>query len=69
MEGANDQNKGAAEEKMGNGGVRTERQKSEYPLPYFHKDKNIYANTYKVHKQVEPGNAAGFHKCSSSTYL
>ena len=39
--------------KMANGNVHNnedmyQRQKSEYPLPYFYKDKNIYANIYKV---------------------
>ena len=41
--------------KVGNGNVRNnknedmyQKQKSEYPLPYFYKDKNIYANIYKV---------------------
>ena len=48
MEGANDLYKRAPEEKMGNGGVHAERQN----LEYFYKDKNIYANIYKVHKWV-----------------
>ena len=43
----------AAGAKMGNGGAHYneemyQSQKSEYPLPYFYKDKNIYANIYKV---------------------
>ena len=53
VRGMEDKKDPPAGEKMGNGGVHYneemyQRQKSEYPLPYFYKDKNIYANIYKV---------------------
>ena len=46
MEDVKDQ--AASGVKMGNGDVHNNEEKSEYPLPYFYKDKNIYANIYKV---------------------
>ena len=53
MEEVKDPPPRAAEVKVGNGDVHKNeemylRQRSEYPLPYFYKDKNIYANIYKV---------------------